>query len=88
MLALFAAILFLDESFAWFNILGAALVLLGIYLMAQTGGRGSIDKFTAKGAALALIAAVLWAGGAIALKLGVVGMDSSIPVGLYNSIKA
>jgi DME family drug/metabolite transporter len=77
-LALFTAILFLDEPFAWFNILGSALVVLGIYLLARTDRRGVANKATSKGIALALVAAVLWAGGAVALKLGVTNMDNFV----------
>jgi len=52
--------------------------LLGIYLIVKTGRRNATDKVTGKGVALALIAAVLWAGGTTALKLGVTEMDSFV----------
>lgn len=77
-LVLAAAILFLDEPFAWFNIAGAALVVLGIYAMAAGGQRLAGRKLTGRGVALAVIAAVLWAGGSVALKLGAKEMDSFV----------
>jgi len=77
-LVLLTAILFLDESFAWVNIMGGALVLLGIYLITRTGKSRTADRFTGRGVALALIAAALWAGGSIALKFGITEMDSFV----------
>ncbi len=77
-LVLLTAILFLDESFTWVNILGGALVLLGISLITRTGKSMATDRIRGRGVALALVAAVLWAGGSIALKLGVTEMDSFV----------
>ncbi len=75
-----AAILFLGEPFTWLNCIGAALVILGVYLVAAFGERKralSADV-NAKGEVLALAAAVAWTLGAITLKLGVTDMDAFV----------
>jgi uncharacterized membrane protein len=77
-LVLAAAVLFLNEPFAWFNIAGAVLVVLGIYALAAGGQRQATRKLTGRGVGLALVAAVLWAGGSVALKLGAKDMDSFV----------
>jgi drug/metabolite transporter (DMT)-like permease len=75
------AILFLGEPFTWVNGIGAALVILGVYLVAVFGERErtpASEGANAKGGILALVAAVAWTLGAIALKLGVTNMDTFV----------
>jgi drug/metabolite transporter (DMT)-like permease len=75
-LTLIVAIFFLNETFTWFNILGAAFVLVGIFLIARNKKGNVINKAMGKGVALSLIAAMLWAGGAITLKIGLTEVDT------------
>ncbi|MFH1651708.1 MAG: DMT family transporter [Chloroflexota bacterium] len=86
MLALFTAIFFLGESFTWFNILGASLVVLSIYLLTRTDRRVVANKNIGRGTALALIAALLWASGAVALKLGITNMDNFVAAAIRISV--
>jgi drug/metabolite transporter (DMT)-like permease len=75
-LTLVVAILFFAEPFAWFNILGAVLVLAGILMIIRNNNRNALsNKSTSKGVAFSVLAAVLWAGGAITLKIGLTGVD-------------
>ena len=73
------AVLFLREPFTWFNGIGAVLVISGVYLVAvfDKGGRTPASAgANARGVILALGAAIAWTLGAIALKLGVMNMDT------------
>jgi drug/metabolite transporter (DMT)-like permease len=74
-LTLVVAILFFAEPFAWFNILGAFLVLAGILMIIRNNNRNAPSKSAGKGVAFSVLAAVLWAGGAITLKIGLSGVD-------------
>lgn len=87
-LTLFTAIFFFGESFAWFNIMGAALVLIGIYMVVRKNKGEATDKATGTGVMLSLLAAVLWAGGAVALKIGVTGVDSFVAAAIRISVAA
>ena len=85
------AILFLGEPFTWFNGIGAALVILGVYLVAEFGQRErtlASAGANAKGTILALVAAVAWTLGAIALKLGVANMDTFVAAAIRIPVSA
>jgi drug/metabolite transporter (DMT)-like permease len=75
-LTLIVALLFFNEPFTLFNIVGAAFVILGILMIIKNKKVEISNKFTGKGLALCLIAAGLWAGGALALKIGVSQVDT------------
>jgi drug/metabolite transporter (DMT)-like permease len=75
-LTLAVAAFFLNESFTWFNVLGSVFVLAGIIMIVRKNQTVTIHKNTAKGVALALVAAVLWAGGSITLKMGLAEVDT------------
>jgi len=76
LLTLIAAIFFLNESFTWFNILGAALVITGIFMIVRNNKATGISKNMVKGVVMTLIAAVLWASGSITLKIGLEKVDT------------
>jgi drug/metabolite transporter, DME family len=85
------AILFLGEPFTWVNGIGAALVILGVYLVAVFGERErtpASEGANAKGGILALVAAVAWTLGAIALKLGVTNMDTFVAAAIRIPVSA
>jgi len=86
MLALLTAIFFLEESFTWFNILGATLVVLSVYLLTRRDRKVTAGRNIKTGTALALLAALLWAGGAVALKLGVTNMDNFVAAAIRISV--
>jgi len=73
------AVFLLDEAFTWFNVLGAALVILGIYLIAVLGKesslRSAVGRVNIKGVVLVLAAALTWTVGASTLKIGVANID-------------
>ena len=90
-LTMFVAIFLLAEPFTWLNVVGAVMVVMGLYLVAVLGkgvaAASASGGDNAKGVALALIAAITWVVGATTLKLGVTEMDAfvaaaiRIPVG-------
>ena len=90
-LTMFVAIFLLAEPFAWFNVVGAIMVMIGLYLVAVLGkgvtASSASGDNNAKGVTLAFIAAITWVVGATTLKLGVTEMDAfvaaaiRIPVG-------
>jgi DME family drug/metabolite transporter len=85
------AILFLGEPFTWFNGIGAALVILGVYLVAVFGERERTPASAganARGGVLALMAAVAWTLGAVALKLGVTNMDTFVAAAIRIPVSA
>lgn len=92
LLAVLSAILFLGEQFTWITITGAVLVVLGIYLMTSSRGRGGnpTDKkrINPKGLLFILIAIMAWTGATILLKIGVTGVDPFIAAGLRISTSA
>lgn len=98
-LTMFVAISVLNESFTWINGAGAALVVLGVYLIAtagrESGTYSASRKASWKGVMLALTAAVAWTIGAATLKMGATSMDpfvaaairipaSAIPLSLFT----
>ncbi len=78
------AILFLEEPFTWVNGVGAALVVIGVYLIGVLGKGAKTAPAGANvsGVILALAAAVAWTMGAAALKLGVANMDTFVAAGI------
>jgi drug/metabolite transporter (DMT)-like permease len=83
--------LFLDESFTWFNIIGAILVGVGVYLVAAAGKEAktsSHGRMNVKGVILALIASLAWTAGAVTLKLGVTEMDAFVAAAIRTPASA
>ena len=81
LLTMIVALLFLEESFTWFNIMGAGLVVVGVYLVAVPGNKAKTSSYratNAKGVILALMTSLAWTAGAATLKLGVSQMDSLV----------
>ncbi len=87
-LTLIVAVLFLNESFTWFNILGAVFVIAGIFMIVRHNRTGIPSKHTAKGIVLTLIAAVLWAGGAVTLKIGLTKVDTFVAAAVRVVVSA
>lgn len=91
-LTMLVAILFLGESFTWFNGIGAVLVLSGVYLVAVVGkGPNTYPtprRSNIKGVILVLTAAIFWAIGAAVLKIGVTEMDSFIAAAIRIPVSA
>ena len=75
-LTLIAAIFFLNEKFTWLNILGAVFVIAGIFMIVRNNKKAVTNINTGKGVALTLIAAVLWAGASVTLKIGLTQVDT------------
>jgi drug/metabolite transporter (DMT)-like permease len=79
LLTMTVALLFLQESFTWFNLIGAILVMAGVYFVAVAGKEAKTSSYrgtNVKGVVLALIASLAWTAGAVTLKLGVTQMDA------------
>jgi drug/metabolite transporter, DME family len=74
-MTLILAVFLLGESFAWFNIVGMVLVLVGIFVIVRNNKADKTPKTTGKGVALSLLAAALWAAAAITLKTGLKEVD-------------
>ena len=77
-LTLIVAIFFLNESFTWFNIVGAVFVIAGILMIVRNNKKALTHKNMGKGVALALVAATLWAAGSITLKIGLTKVDTFV----------
>ena len=81
-LTMLVAFFLLDETFTWPNMLGAVLVILGIYLIAVVGKESSLrsaaGRVNIKGVALVLAAALTWTIGASTLKIGVANIDTFV----------
>jgi len=92
MLTTVVAVLFLAEPFAWINVVGAILVMIGLYLMVVLGRRRIASAVAGsnslKGVALAFLAAVMWTMGTIALRLGAVEMDAFITAAIRVPVAA
>jgi drug/metabolite transporter (DMT)-like permease len=92
LLAVLAAILFLDEPFTWITVVGAVLVILGIYLMTSSRGRTPAPSgkkpINPKGLIFILVAIIAWTGATILLKIGVIGVDPFIAASLRISASA
>jgi DME family drug/metabolite transporter len=91
-LTMLVAIFLLAEPFSWFNVIGAFLVVVGLYLVAVLGKGATASpasgRANARGVLLALTAAVAWTVGAVALKLGVTDMDSFVAAAIRIPISA
>jgi len=90
-MTMIVAILFLGEPFTWVNGIGAALVILGVYLVAVFGkGAETLTSAGANawGGILALAAAIAWTLGAVTLKLGAENMDAFIAAAIRITISA
>jgi drug/metabolite transporter (DMT)-like permease len=92
LMAVLVAVVFLGESFTWYNGIGSVLVVLGIYLIAAVGKPGAVvglkRSISGKGVVLALIAAVTWTGSTVLLKIGVLDMDPFVAAGFRISTSA
>jgi len=86
------AILLLAGPFTWVNVVGAILVVVGLYLMVILGrGRATADvagSNNPKGVALAFLAAALWTMGTIALRLGATEIDAFVAAAIRVPIAA
>ena len=92
MLTTVVAILLLGEPFTWVNVIGAILVVVGLYLMVVIGrGRTTpavVGSSSPKGVALAFLAAALWTMGTIALRLGAADIDAFVAAAIRVPIAA
>ena len=92
MLTTIVAVLLLAEPFTGVNLVGAILVVVGLYLMVVLGRRRTaspvVGSNSRKGVALALLAAVLWTIGTIALRLGATKVDVFITAAIRVPIAA
>jgi drug/metabolite transporter (DMT)-like permease len=85
------SLLFLEESFTWLNIIGAVLVVVGVYLVAVAGKEAKTSSYggtNVKGVILALIASLAWTAGAVTLKLGVTEMDAFVAAAIRTPASA
>jgi drug/metabolite transporter (DMT)-like permease len=87
-LTLIVAILFLNESFTWLNILGAVFVIAGIIMIVRNNKKVVTHKNVGKGVVLTLVAAVLWAAGSITLKIGLTQVDTFVAAAIRVVISA
>jgi drug/metabolite transporter (DMT)-like permease len=91
LLTMAVSLLFLEESFTWLNIVGAVLVVVGVYLVAVAGKEGKTSSYggtNVKGVILALIASLAWTAGAVTLKLGVTEMDAFVAAAIRTPASA
>jgi drug/metabolite transporter (DMT)-like permease len=91
LLTMAVSLLFLEESFTWFNIIGAVLVMVGVYLVAVPGKEAKTSPYrgtNVKGVTLALIASLAWTAGAVTLKLGVTEMDAFVAAAIRTPASA
>ena len=86
-LTLIVAIFFLNETFTWYNILGAVCVVGGI-LMLVKNKKAVVHPNAAKGVILALVAACLWAAGSVTLKIGLTQVDTFVAAAIRVSVSA
>ena len=87
-LTLLTAIFFLNESFTWFNILGAVCVIAGILLIVRNNKTKVTKKTTTKGVILSLVAAVLWTAGSVTLKIGLNQVDTILAAAIRVTASA
>jgi drug/metabolite transporter (DMT)-like permease len=87
-LTLVVAFFFLNESFTWLNILGAAFVIGGIFMIVRNNKAAIVSKSTGKGVAMTLIAAALWAAGSITLKIGLKEVDTFVAAAIRVMVSA
>ena len=88
LLTLVAAIFFLNETFTWFNFLGAAFVIAGIFMIVRNNRTTAVSKNTVKGVVMTLVAAVLWAAGSITLKIGLEKVDTFLAAAIRVTMSA
>jgi len=89
LLTLIVAILFLNETFTWFNILGALFVIAGIVMIVRNNKKpGTTDKISRKGVVLSLIAAILWTAGSVTLKIGLTKVDTFLAAAIRVTASA
>jgi drug/metabolite transporter (DMT)-like permease len=91
LLTMTVSLLFLEESFTWVNIIGAILVVVGVYLVAVAGKEAktsSHEGTNLKGVILGLIASLAWTAGAVTLKLGVTEMDAFVAAAIRTPASA
>ena len=92
LLVVLSAILFLGEQFTWITVVGAFLVIVGIYLITSSIGRkgapSEIKRINPKGLLFILVAIIAWTGATILLKIGVIGVDPFIAASLRISASA
>jgi drug/metabolite transporter (DMT)-like permease len=89
LMTLIVAILFLNESFTWFNIVGAICVIAGIVMIVVNNKKpGIAKKVTRKGVLLSLIAAVLWTAGSVTLKIGLAKVDTFLAAAIRVTASA
>ncbi len=91
LLTMTVSLLFLEESFTWVNIVGAILVVVGVYLVAVAGKEektSSYGETNIKGVILGLIASLAWTAGAVTLKLGVTEMDAFVAAAIRTPASA
>ena len=92
LLTVLSAVLFLGEQFTWITITGGVLVILGIYLMTSSRGRGGVPadrkRINPRGLVFILIAILAWTGATLLLKIGVTGVDPFIAASLRISTSA
>jgi len=89
LLTLIVAILFLNESFTGFNILGAIFVIAGIIMIVRNNSKaGTTKQVTRKGVLLSLIAAILWTAGSVTLKIGLTKVDTFLAAAIRVTASA
>lgn len=91
LLTMTVSLLFLEESFTWFNTIGALLVMVGVYLVAVPGKEAKTSSYggtNVKGVILALITSLAWTAGAVTLKLGVTEMDALVAAAIRTPASA
>jgi len=86
----FAAVMWLDEPYTWITVIGAVLIITGIYLIATGGRTGPIDfhSLSLAGVSVTLIAAAFWTASAIALRIGSEGLDAFVVAAIRISVSA
>jgi len=92
MLTTIVAVLLLAELFTGVNVVGAILVVGGLYLMVVLGSRRTAAAVAGsnilKGVALAFLAALMWTMGTIALRIGATEIDAYIAAAIRVPIAA
>jgi drug/metabolite transporter (DMT)-like permease len=84
----FAAVIWFDEPYTWITLIGAALIIGGIYLIATGGKTRPIDfqSLSLAGVSVTLIAAAFWAAAAIAVKIGSEDLDVFVVAAVRISV--
>jgi drug/metabolite transporter (DMT)-like permease len=85
------AILWLDEPYTWITVVGAILVMSGIYLIATGGGKAGTAGFGAvskTGVAVTLFAAAIWTCSTVTLKIGSEELDAFVVAAIRITVSA